>query len=124
MYPMARLIVVTGAPSYVTAPADGFSVPATRFSSVDLPQPLGPTIARNSPLRTSRFAGPMACIPPKCTFTSWNWISTGRGTPGEGEGTGIRLLSAAAIVADMSVLRRFARHRRLHRGTLRERLVP
>src|SRR5437868_637437 len=44
----------TGAPSTQAVPALGRSVPASTFSSVDLPQPLGPTMARNSRSRTVR----------------------------------------------------------------------
>src|SRR3954469_15115282 len=44
----------TGAPSTHTPPALGRRVPASTFSSVDLPQPLGPTMARNSRSRTAR----------------------------------------------------------------------
>jgi hypothetical protein len=32
-----------------TEPAEGATSPATIFSSVDLPQPEGPTMVRNSP---------------------------------------------------------------------------
>ena len=37
-------------------PADGASSPAATFSSVDLPQPVGPTIATNSPSATDSEA--------------------------------------------------------------------
>src|SRR3546814_19019637 len=42
------------APSISTLPADGFSRPAAALSSVDLPQPVGPTMATNSPGATAR----------------------------------------------------------------------
>ncbi len=41
-------------PSYSTLPETGLSKPISRRSRVDLPQPLGPTIATNSPARTSK----------------------------------------------------------------------
>ena len=40
-------------PSTLTRPALAVSMPATRLSSVLLPEPLGPTIATNSPASTS-----------------------------------------------------------------------
>jgi hypothetical protein len=40
---------VTGSPATRTLPAFGRRSPETSFSSVDLPQPDGPTIAANSP---------------------------------------------------------------------------
>jgi hypothetical protein len=39
----------TGWPATVTVPADGCSRPDTRVSVVDLPHPVGPTTAQNSP---------------------------------------------------------------------------
>ena len=44
----------TALPSTVTAPASGCSRPATRLSSVDLPQPDGPSRQMNSPSPISR----------------------------------------------------------------------
>ena len=46
---------VTGSPATVMSPSSGVSSPATRFSSVDLPQPEGPIRATNSPAATVRF---------------------------------------------------------------------
>ena len=45
---------VTRSPSQSTVPWVGRRSPATNESSVDLPQPLGPTMATNSPSGTSR----------------------------------------------------------------------
>src|SRR6202012_1463096 len=39
----------------------GRTRPATTSSKVDLPQPDGPTIEKNSPLLISRLTGPTAC---------------------------------------------------------------
>ncbi len=58
----------------MTDPDDGGRVPATMFSNVDLPQPLGPTMARNSPFLTLREVGPMACNVPKRAITLSNSI--------------------------------------------------
>src|SRR3990172_12385562 len=43
-----------GRPSIVSVPAVGCTSPAIAFRKVVLPQPLGPTIARNSPAVTLR----------------------------------------------------------------------
>ena len=40
---------VSGSPNTLTVPDDGCSKPAPTFSSVDLPQPVGPTTETNSP---------------------------------------------------------------------------
>src|SRR5687768_498999 len=50
-----RLGPVTAAPSIVIRPRSGRSNPAMMLSSVDLPQPEGPTMATNSPSRTSKL---------------------------------------------------------------------
>src|SRR5688572_20602020 len=50
-----RLGPVTSTPSIRIAPRSGRSNPARMFSKVDLPQPEGPTIATNSPSRTSKL---------------------------------------------------------------------
>src|SRR5215217_8413939 len=47
-------------PPSCTLPAVGWSSPPSRFSSVDLPQPLGPMIATNSPLCTVISTPPSA----------------------------------------------------------------
>src|SRR3712207_9268618 len=44
------------------APAVGVSRPAMRFSTVDLPQPEGPTMQTNSPAATSRSAPETASV--------------------------------------------------------------
>ncbi len=46
---------VTSSPATVISPSSAISSPATRFSSVDLPQPEGPIRATNSPAPTVRF---------------------------------------------------------------------
>ena len=50
-------------PSTSTTPADARSRPPRRFRIVDLPAPLGPTTARNSPRGTSRSTPPSATTP-------------------------------------------------------------
>src|SRR5688572_7286064 len=52
--PRSRPGPVTGRPSTSTLPRVGVTRPARMPSSVDLPQPLGPTMVRNSPAGTSR----------------------------------------------------------------------
>src|SRR5438105_11878213 len=49
MYPAERLIPESDAPCTRTSPDEGFSKPAATLSSVDLPQPVGPTTDTNSP---------------------------------------------------------------------------
>src|SRR5215475_445766 len=46
----------SGAPCTRTSPDDGASRPAATLSSVDLPQPVGPTTETNSPSATRRVA--------------------------------------------------------------------
>src|SRR5690349_8128339 len=51
----------TRLPSKATVPSVAGVNPAMISSSVDLPQPDGPTTAKNSPRRSSRSSGPSAC---------------------------------------------------------------
>src|SRR5688572_22335827 len=44
---------VSGSPKTLSMPDEGRSSPATTFSSVDLPQPVGPTTETNSPAATA-----------------------------------------------------------------------
>ena len=53
---------VTRLPSSSTTPALGASSPAIRRSSVDLPQPDGPTTATNSPSRSVMSTASRACV--------------------------------------------------------------
>ena len=50
--PMRGSMPLTGAPMTRTSPALGLASPVTRLSVVDLPQPVGPTTATNSPRST------------------------------------------------------------------------
>src|SRR4051812_27359014 len=52
MYPTPDGMPRTGAPSTSTSPLEGGSRPDTSDSVVDLPQPVGPTTATNSPAAT------------------------------------------------------------------------
>ena len=54
----------TAWPSNRIVPAEGGFSPASTSSRVDLPQPDGPTTAKNSPRARSRSIGPSACSPP------------------------------------------------------------
>ena len=49
------LSLVTDLPITRTSPAFGFVSPVIRLSVVDFPQPVGPTIATNSPGRTTKL---------------------------------------------------------------------
>src|ERR1700676_958247 len=50
---MSRVTPWTGAPSSSTLPSVGAMSPDTMLRIVDLPQPLGPTMVRSSPVGTS-----------------------------------------------------------------------
>src|SRR5262245_45648590 len=67
-----------GVPSTSTAPASGARKPAMMFMSVVLPQPDGPTIATNSPSRTSKSRPSMTDSRPLSVanplLTPWTWI--------------------------------------------------
>src|SRR5919197_2119387 len=54
MYVARRFSPASSSPSTRTRPDEGGSRPATMFSNVDLPQPLGPTITTNAPEPTLR----------------------------------------------------------------------
>ena len=56
-------VAAKGPPHQRSNPDVGVSRPAIRCSSVDLPQPEGPRIDRNSPRRTSRSTGSSARVP-------------------------------------------------------------
>src|SRR6185312_3843787 len=60
-----------GRPSNSMRPSDAGRSPAISSRSVDLPQPEGPTIAKNSPLRIVRSIGPSAC-------TAWPFARAGK----------------------------------------------
>src|SRR5262249_41104932 len=53
---------VTGLPKTRTCPDEGCTRPVTRFRVVDLPQPVGPTTATNSPASTRIVKSRMAVI--------------------------------------------------------------
>ena len=56
---------VMSVPSTLTVPASGFSKPATTFSSVVLPEPLGPRIVSSSPEAMSSDTPSSATTSPK-----------------------------------------------------------
>jgi hypothetical protein len=69
----------TRSPCRQISPAVGRSSPPSRFSSVDLPQPLGPVTARNSPWPSSRSTSRNATTsasPLPCTLRSPRASST------------------------------------------------
>src|SRR3989442_10237398 len=59
-----------GCPSMMISPASGCSNPARRRSVVVLPDPLGPRIAKNSPLRMDRERWSTATVVPWRLVTS------------------------------------------------------
>ena len=59
----------TASPSF-TLPASGISKPATSRSSVVLPQPDGPSSAKNSPSAMSRLTLSTARVSPNCFDTA------------------------------------------------------
>src|SRR5712692_8974425 len=59
-----------GCPSMMISPASGCSNPARRRSVVVLPEPLGPRIAKNSPLRMVRERRSTATVSPWRLVTS------------------------------------------------------
>ena len=72
---------VMAVPSCATAPAVGASSPATRRSSVDLPQPLGPSRATNSPGRTCRLTSSSTCSAPCPWPNQWLTACTSMAAP-------------------------------------------
>jgi hypothetical protein len=66
----ADLTPRTGLPSTYTSPLVGCSNPATKVSVVDLPQPVGPTTAQNSPSATVRSMLRKAWY--SCPLGVWN----------------------------------------------------
>ncbi len=64
MYPTVRGIPVTGVPATVTLPPLVGSRPEISDRVVDLPQPVGPTTATNSPCATSNVTSRIAVNEP------------------------------------------------------------
>src|SRR3990172_1280092 len=83
----------TGSPSTSTCPRVGRSKPATMFSNVDLPQPLGPRMAANSLCATARSID--------YTATTWrpraaNSLATPRSSTAGAIGSAVRPEGAPA----------------------------
>src|SRR5690606_24089913 len=77
----------TGAPFTSTLPAVARSKPATRLRMVDLPQPLGPTIAANCPWATVRSTSSRArtgLAPPNTLVTPASSMAFGMLGPSVG----------------------------------------
>src|ERR1700676_1657749 len=67
----------------MACPCVGLANPAVRLSRVDLPQPLGPTRARNSPSLTSRSIPAMAVTSwPRLTKVLPTWRNASFGAAG------------------------------------------
>src|SRR3979409_1765580 len=78
MIPISRRWVgrsVTRRPSMAISPRSGIKKPATRLSSVVLPQPEGPSSVISSPRRTSNDISSSAVISPKRLVTPSNWTA-------------------------------------------------
>src|SRR5260370_42047967 len=95
-------------PSSSTRPASGISKPASKRSSVVLPQPEGPRSAKNSPWKISSDSAATALTPEKRLLTASNRTSGGtigslrdadaRGTPSRLAGP--FLMSAPTLMPD------------------------
>src|SRR5690606_37143406 len=70
-----RLGPLTSTPSIVTEPRSRRSKPAMMLSGVDLPQPEGPTMATNSPSRTTKLTSSTTDSAPKPLLTLSTTIS-------------------------------------------------
>src|SRR6202162_2867161 len=75
-----------GRPSHSTVPSVAGVSPAIISRSVDLPQPDGPTTAKNSPRESSRLIGPSACrgcsgVPVRDGFLAWRTFTFSVVTP-------------------------------------------
>src|SRR5258707_10947278 len=75
MTPRLTLGPRTGWPPTDTVPDVAGRKPATRLSSVDFPQPLGPSRHTNSPAATSRLIFETIRFSPKATLTRSRRIS-------------------------------------------------
>src|SRR5688500_15136151 len=62
-------ILLTTVPPMLTVPSPISSRPAIIRSSVDLPQPEGPTSTQNSPSAMAMSTPRMTCVEPKCLWT-------------------------------------------------------
>src|SRR6478752_6638510 len=63
----------TTLPPMAISPPEISSRPAIIRSSVDLPQPEGPTSTANSPSAISTLTPRITCVPPKCLWTFLIW---------------------------------------------------
>ena len=93
-----------GIPSNATLPSLGAARPAMSSSSVDLPQPDGPTTAKNSPRASSRSSGPSASTPgplprPAKTLRTPRRVTCGDGTAATSSPSGRRAGTACPRVS-------------------------
>src|SRR5919204_4559829 len=80
MMPISRRYAGTSVmrrPSMTISPLSGIRKPATRLSSVVLPQPDGPSSVISSPRRTSSDTSSSAVILPKRLVTRSSWTAIG-----------------------------------------------
>src|ERR1700712_3346345 len=87
----------TDSPPMRISPAVGASSPAIRRSSVDLPQPDGPTKTMNSPSAMSRSSPRSTSVePPKTLRTPRSWSSATAALPARG-GHGLAVPQRAVL---------------------------
>src|SRR5260370_27032660 len=108
-------------------PSSGISKPASRRNSVVLPQPEGPSSAKNSPGKISSDRPATALTPEKRLLTASNRTSgAAAGAPGDVDARGTPRRSAAPLLVAASTLGKAAPphpfhgkarpRRRLHSG--------
>src|SRR5215216_5745798 len=97
----------TGLPSSVTVPSVGVFRPAIISSSVDFPQPEGPTTTKNSPRIRSRSIGPSA-LTSRCAAVAGKTRVTPRSatwTSGTSVGFLLQIVGQEAFVDDLAPVR-------------------
>src|SRR5262249_14712506 len=95
--PSAGSMPATGAPRMRTAPALGCARPLMRFSVVDLPQPVGPTSATNSPRCTRRSTWRSASRDSPVGVTK-RWLTSASSIAGTASGDGIDELGGVGLL--------------------------
>ncbi len=105
MKAVSGVIPETGRPCTRTWPAETVSSPATRVSVVDLPQPVGPTTAQNSPSATdmSRSRRAVKAVPAGVRNRFVTAVSSMAGVPagsGADGGAGISNVLPHACAAE------------------------
>src|ERR1700710_159641 len=84
----------TGAPKIATLPAFASMKPPTMFNNVVLPQPLGPSTVKNSPVLICISTSANACVRPDGPANQWLTLFK---LTAISSGTGTAILSAALV---------------------------